>query len=72
MATKKEKGALYVRGFPSGLLGRINGTAEYLEIDRNEFVIELLRQDMEMIETLQTKAKEWWASRKEPRDGPTE
>jgi hypothetical protein len=66
---KSERSILYVRGLPSGLLGRINGLAENLEMDRDEFVIELLRQDVERWEKTQQEMRDWWQSRK--RSGTT-
>lgn len=66
---KNEKKVLYVRcakrtgGFPSDLLGRINARAEELEMDRDEFVTELLRQEMERWEANQQAVRKWWESR---------
>ena len=70
MAEKNDKTVLYVRcakrarGFPSDLLGRINARAEELEMDRDEFVTELLRQEMERWEGNQEAVRKWWESRK--------
>ena len=61
--SKGERSILYVRGLPSGLLGRINGLAENLELDRDEFVIELLKQDVERWEKTQQDMRKWWQSR---------
>jgi hypothetical protein len=63
MPKKGDRTLLYVRDLPPGLLGRINGTAEYLELVRDEFVIELLRQECERFEAAQFEAKAWWQSR---------
>jgi hypothetical protein len=74
--TKKVKKSLFVRcsqrekGFPSDLLGRINATAELLEMDRDEFVAELLRQDMEQMEPMQKEVRDWWKLRAKPKPNP--
>ena len=72
--TKKvKKTSLFVRcsqrekGFPSDLLGRINAAAELLEMDRDEFLVELLGQDMEQMEPMQKATREWWNLRKKPK-----
>jgi hypothetical protein len=69
----KKKSSLFVRcakregGFPSDLLGRINARAEELEMDRDDFVTELLRQEMERWEIVQKEVKKWWESRIKPK-----
>lgn len=75
-STKKaKKTSLFVRcsqretGFPSDLLGRINAAANFLEKDRDEFLVELLQQDMEEMEPMQKATHEWWNSRTKPKSG---
>ena len=43
-AKKKDRSTLYVRGLPTGLLGRINARAEDLGMERDPFVIKLLER----------------------------
>ena len=61
----KEKGAksLYVRMFPADLLRRLNGVAEFIGMERDVFVTELLKQDMRRFETSQAESSEWWKTR---------
>ena len=61
----KEKGAksLYVRMFPADLLRRLNGVAEFIGMERDVFVTELLKQDMQRFETSQAESTEWWKTR---------
>jgi hypothetical protein len=60
MAGKKDRTILYVRGLPSGLLGRINARAEELELDRDQFVIKLLERVLKRFEERQRETKKWW------------
>jgi len=62
----QEKGAksLYVRMFPADLLRRLNGVAEFIGMERDAFVTELLKQDMRRFETSQTESSEWWKARR--------
>lgn len=66
-----KKSALYVRcaqregGFPAELLGRINAAAELLQMDRDDFVTELLRLEMEILEKIQKETQAWWKSKTE-------
>ena len=69
--SKGERSTLYVRGLPTGLLGRINGLAENLDSDRDEFVIELLKQDLERWEKTQQDMRIWWSSRAKTRSERT-
>lgn len=75
-STKKaKKTSLFVRcsqrekGFPSDLLGRINAAANLLERDRDEFLVELLQQDMEEMEPMQKAVREWWNRRAKQKSG---
>jgi len=76
MSTKKstssKKSSLFVRckkrgGFPPDLLGRINARAEELEMDRDEFITEMLRQEMQRWEANQEAVKKWWELRTKPK-----
>ena len=60
-----EKGArsLYVRMFPADLLRRLNGIAEFIGMERDAFVTELLKQDVSRFETSQAELSEWWKAR---------
>jgi hypothetical protein len=60
-----EEGAksLYVRMFPADLLRRLNGVAEFIGMERDAFVTELLKQDMKRFETSQAESSEWWKTR---------
>jgi len=62
----QEKGAksLYVRMFPADLLRRLNGVAEFIGMERDAFVTELLKQDMRRFETSQAESSEWWKGRR--------
>jgi hypothetical protein len=60
---RKGRKSLYVRRFPSDLLGRVNGIAEFIGMERDEFVTELLRQEMKRFEEGQKNAVEWWKDR---------
>jgi hypothetical protein len=60
MAKKGDRTILYVRGLPQGLLGRINARAEELELERDQFVIELLQRVLRRFEKTQQETKEWW------------
>ena len=61
----QEKGAksLYVRMFPADLLRRLNGIAEFIGMERDAFVTELLKQDVSRFETSQAELSEWWKAR---------
>jgi hypothetical protein len=61
-AKKKDRSILYVRGLPSGLLGRINARAEDLEMDRDPFVIRLLERVLKRWEETQKSTRDWWDS----------
>ena len=54
---------LSVRPFDRELLGRINAAAEFLGLSKSEFVTELLRQEMQMLEAKQKEVQEWWRAR---------
>ena len=60
-----EEGAksLSVRMFPADLLRRLNGVAEFIGMERDAFVRELLKQDMKRFETSQAESSEWWKTR---------
>jgi hypothetical protein len=61
-AKKKDRSTLYVRGLPTGLLGRINARAEDLEMERDPFVIQLLERVLRRWEKTQKDTKEWWGN----------
>jgi len=61
---KDSPGELSVRPFDRELLRRINAAAELLGLSKNEFVTELLRQEMKMLEEKQKEIQEWWRNRK--------
>jgi len=60
MPKKGDRSILYVRRLPSGLLGRINGLAENLDLVRDEFVIKLLELSVRRFEKTQQEMKQWW------------
>jgi hypothetical protein len=61
MAAKKgDRSILYVRGLPKGLLGRINARAEELDLDRDEFVADLLMRVLKRFEKPQEETRDWW------------
>jgi hypothetical protein len=64
---KKKSGTglptLQIRNCPTALLDRINGAAGFLHKSRDEFVAELLAQDLKYFERIQGEAQEWWKKR---------
>jgi hypothetical protein len=56
---------LEVKPFPPELLERIKGLAGLIGMDRNEFVIEFLRQETRRLKPIQKELKEWWKRRRE-------
>jgi hypothetical protein len=54
---------LEVKPFPPALLERIKGLSGLLGMDRNEFVIEFLRQETRRLKPIQKELKEWWKRR---------
>ena len=60
MSKKEARSALYVRGLPPGLLGRINARAEELDMDRDSFVIQLLERVLKRFDKNQDETKKWW------------
>jgi hypothetical protein len=60
MPKKGDRSILYVRGLPQGLLGRINGVAENLDLVRDKFVIKLLEIGLRQFEKSQQEMKQWW------------
>jgi hypothetical protein len=56
---------LEVKPFPPALLERIKGLAGMIGMDRNEFVIEFLRQETRRLRPIQKELKDWWTRRKE-------
>jgi len=49
--------------FPADLLRRLNGIAEFIGMERDAFVTELLKQDVSRFETSQAELSEWWKAR---------
>lgn len=60
MAEKGDRTILYVRGLPTGLLGRINARAEELELERDKFVIKVLERVLKRFEQKQRETADWW------------
>lgn len=60
---KDSPSELSVKPFDRELLGRINAAAELLGLSKNEFVTELLRQEMKTLEDKQKEIQQWWRSR---------
>jgi hypothetical protein len=60
---KDSPSELSVRPFDRELLGRINAAAEFIGLSKNEFVTELLRQEMQILEQKQKEIQEWWRAR---------
>jgi hypothetical protein len=55
--------------FPADLLGRVNATAEYLGVERKEFVVEILEEVMEDLDVqrLRQTLKDKWTARQKRR-----
>jgi len=60
MPKKGDRSILFVRGLPQGLLGRVNGLAENLDLARDQFVIKLLEISVRQFEKSQREMKQWW------------
>jgi hypothetical protein len=54
---------LEVKPFPPALLERIKGFASLIGMERNEFVITFLRQEMKRLRPIQKELKAWWSER---------
>ena len=57
MPKKQDRSRLYLRGLPSGLLGRVNAAAELLDMERDKWVIQVLERETSVLEQPQQRLR---------------
>jgi hypothetical protein len=60
---KLKPSTLQIRKMPSDLFGRVNAMAELLELDRDDWVKDVLRDAVKGLESVQINVKKAWDER---------